>query len=213
MSEDTIKNGGWQCNIKYFDDYVIKTPKTEQEIREKVRRYLASKNQLEELEDRVKDMQEDWKNSIKLIKKKKLPLSLLAFPEFLSDGKIKQKKVVMLDELFLKLRKEKKIKELNELMLEILETIKEFWKYGLVDKTGKISSEFGVLGGKVVLIDFGELSDNKEIAEKQIRKLKWYENLAKYNGEEVANLFINLAKEKLTLEKLDELWGTNILNL
>src|SRR3989344_930943 len=32
-----LKNGGWQANVEYFKDYVIKTPKTEAEIKGKIK--------------------------------------------------------------------------------------------------------------------------------------------------------------------------------
>jgi hypothetical protein len=64
----------------------------------------------------------------------------------------------------------------------------------------------GMINEKIILIDTGELSDNKEIAKKQILKMKWPHKLQKYVGEEVAKMFKKIAKEHLTLKKLDELW-------
>jgi len=85
--------GGWQVNVEYFKDYVIKTPKTETEIKERITNYLKARGGINKLERRVRSMQKDWKYSLKLVVKKNIPMRLLGYPEFLEDGKIKQKKV------------------------------------------------------------------------------------------------------------------------
>lgn len=204
--EDKIKSGGWQCNVEYFKDYVIKTPKTEDQIKKRIGNYLESHNKLDELKKRVKDMQRDWKNSIDLINKKKLPLNFLANTEFLENGKIKQTRVIMLSYIFQELYDKNKIEELKLIINKTVDFIIKFWRYGLVEKTSKIGMEFGLMNNEIVLVDFGELSDEKKVAEKQVVELKWYKNLEKYLNKEIADLFIKFAKKKLTLKVLNENW-------
>ncbi len=48
----------------------------------------------------------------------------------------------------------------------------QLWRYGMHDKSGKVGSEFGLLNNKVMLIDFGELCENKKTVQKIITKKK-----------------------------------------
>jgi hypothetical protein len=208
-----IKKGGWQVNVEYFGDYVIKTPKTEKEIIIEVERYLIRKDNLEELDKRVKEMQEDWKTSLLLIKQKKIPLRLLGYPEFLNNGKIKQKRALILEDIFNNLKRENKIQEIERIIIKTLDLILELWKYGIVEKTSKIGQEMGIVNDEVILVDFGELSNRKDIAEKQILKKKWHKNLKEYCGQELADLFIKLAENKLTLETLNKVWDSKNQNI
>ncbi|MFH1501116.1 MAG: hypothetical protein ABIE22_04200 [archaeon] len=42
--------GGWQCWVDLYDNYVIKTPKSREEIKEEVEKFLRWKNKLGDLE-------------------------------------------------------------------------------------------------------------------------------------------------------------------
>ena len=70
------RKGGWQVNVEYFDDYVIKTPKTDSEMRETISRYLNHIGKPEQLDKRVKDMVEGWKNGIRILSEKKAPVRI-----------------------------------------------------------------------------------------------------------------------------------------
>ena len=61
--------GGWQCWVDVHRDYVIKTPKNREEIKEEVKKFLAWKNKLEGLDKRTNKMISDIKDSTKIIKK------------------------------------------------------------------------------------------------------------------------------------------------
>lgn len=41
------KKGGWQANVEFFEDYVIKTPKTEKEMRKKNRQNPQGQRRIE----------------------------------------------------------------------------------------------------------------------------------------------------------------------
>ena len=47
-------------------------------------------------------------------------------------------------------------------MNKAINFIIELWKYGIHEKTGKIGYEFGLMKNKIILIDFGEISENKK---------------------------------------------------
>ena len=113
---------------RIFEDYVIKTPKTESEIRETITRYLNSRGKIEELDKRVKDMQIGWIEGIKIISKSKIPLKMLGDLEFLKNGKIKQRKVIVLEEAWNELVKDGKIKEMKNLVDKTLKFIMKLWQ-------------------------------------------------------------------------------------
>lgn len=207
-----LRDGGWQVNVEYFDNHVIKTPKTEGEISKKIFKHLKSKNKLHKLKDTVIKMQNDWENSIEFVKNSNIPLEHLAFPEFLEDEKIKQVKVQMIEDKLTLLIKENNLKEINNLARKIYEFIFVLWSYGFNEKTYKLGTEFGILDDEIVLIDFGELSVDKEKVEKQIKEKKWsgLKYLKKYTSEEVEKIFTELAEEMLTIEKLNEVWESKI---
>lgn len=207
-----LRNGGWQVNVEYFDDYVIKTPKTKEETSNKISKHLEKKDKIHELEDTIDKIQNDWKSSIKIIKNSNIPLKYLAFPEFLKEGKIKQRKVDMLVYILNDLFKKNKFNEIEIIAKELYEFIWTLWSYGFNEKTYKIGTEFGILNDQMVLIDLGELSNNKEDVKKQIMKKKWsgLKIINLYAGEKSELIFKKLAEEMLTLEKLNEVWGSKL---
>jgi len=198
---------GWQAKIEYFKDYVIKTPKTELEIRESITKYLNSKGKIEELDKRVKDMQTGWIEGLRIISKAKIPLKMLGYLEFLEKGKIKQRRVRVLEEVWNELVKNEKIEEMKILVDKTLEFIIELWKYGIHEKTGKIGYEFGLMGKDIILIDFGEICENQNTAEKQITKKYWEKSINEYCTKEVANYLNMKATKMLTIANLNKNWG------
>ncbi len=61
MKNNLLKNGGWQANVRYFKNYVIKTPKTEEEIRKHITQHYQ--NDVARIEEKIKKLKFDWKNS------------------------------------------------------------------------------------------------------------------------------------------------------
>jgi hypothetical protein len=198
---------GWQANIEYFEDYVIKTPKTEPEIRETITRYLSSIGKIAELDKRVKDMQEGWRRGLEIISKVKIPSKMLGYIELLDGGKIKQKRVRVLEEVWNELVKKRKIEEMKILVDKTLEFIIELWKYGIHETTGKIGYEFGLMGKDIILIDFGELSQKENTAEKQIINKYWEKSITKYCAKEVVDYFNQKALKVLTIANLKKNWN------
>jgi len=200
---------GWQANIEYFEDYVIKTPKTKSEIQKEITRYLNSIGKIEELDKRTKDMQDGWKRGIELISKSKIPLKMLGYIEFLEEGRIKQKRVRVLEEIWDELVNGGKIEEMQKIVDQALLFIIELWRYGIHETTGKIGYEFGLMGEDIILIDFGELSEKKSTAEKQIKKKYWEKNVTKNCAKEATNYFNEQAQKVLTIDNLNKNWGQN----
>jgi len=201
---------GWQANIEYFKDYVIKTPKTEPEIRETITKYLNSVGKIEELNKRVTDMQVGWSEGLKIISKVKIPLKMLGYPEFLKEGKIKQRRVCVLEQVWNDLVENKKTDEMKKLVDKTLKFVIELWKYGIHEKTGKIGYEFGLMGKNIILIDFGEICNDKNIAEKQITKKYWEKSINKHCRKEVSDYFNMKAMNVLTIDNLNKNWNIKI---
>jgi len=155
----------------------------------------------------VKKMQEDWQEGIRIIGEKNIPKKMLGNLEVLDDGTIKQTKVSVLQDVWAELYEAGKIDEMKAVMEKTVDFIVELWKYGVHEKTFKVGYEFGLMDGEIVLIDFGELGDEKRVPEKQIQKKMWIKQMVKYSCQEVLDCFNKLADEKFTLEVLNENWG------
>lgn len=208
MSKTKLRNGGWQANIKYFENYVIKTPKTKEQIRKKISKHYKNKN---ELEVKIKKLKIDWKNSIKIIKSGKVPLNLVAYPEFIEGGKIKQKRVEMLEEEFNKFMKNKNFKKTKKLVDKVIDFIITLWSYGVHEITFKFYTEMGLLDGKIVLVDIGELTDSKELVKKQLLKgNKKLEDLRQHHHDKVLDYYQDQIKKRLTVNLLDKVWKSRI---
>ena len=211
MVNRILKKGGWQTNIKYFKNYVIKTPKTEQEIRERITPHYERIGDIPRIKEKIKKLKSDWINSVKIVKSGIIPLELLAFPEFLRDGKIKQKRVKMLSEEFEELISANKLKESKRLVDKVIEFILNLWSYGVHEVTFKFYTEMGLLNGNIVLVDIGELTDDKEVVKRQLIKgYKKLEDLRKYHHDKILNYYQDQIKKKLTIDKLNKVWDSKI---
>lgn len=201
-----IRKGGWQCWVDLYDSYVIKTPKNRAEIKQEVEKFLKWKNKLEELNERTDKMLFDVKNSAKIIKKSKIPKRLLADLEFLENGKIKQKKVLVLEETLKKLKGIEKLKLIDKVAKFLL----ELWKYGIHEKTFKFFSNLGIDKNKIVLIDVFELTSNKNKVLKQIRKRKWTkpEKFQKHLSTKQIDYLIKKLDKTFTEKNLEKFWRT-----
>lgn len=201
-----LRSGGWQINVEYSNDYVIKIPKTRDEISNKISKYLHAKGKISELKERIDTLDKDWKNSLDILSRKNIPDYMLGYPEFLSGGRIKQKRAIIIEDALKDFYKDNRMKDIYNTIEKTLDFVKELWKYGVHEKTGKICFEFGLLGDNIILIDFGELTDKKEVVEKQIRNRKWEKSTKRHLPPEIADYFNKRASEKLTLDTLDKNW-------
>ncbi|MEK6933171.1 MAG: hypothetical protein AABW56_05270 [Nanoarchaeota archaeon] len=209
MANKSLNNGGWQANIKYFNNYVIKTPKTEKEIRAHITPHYQ--HDVARIEEKIRKLKNDWKNSIKIVKSGRVPLELFAFPEFLKGGKIKQRRVKMLSDEFEELISTNKLKEAKKLVDKVIDFILILWSYGVHEITFKFYSEMGLLDGNIVLVDIGELTDDKEVVVRQILKgHKKLEELRKYHHNEILNYYQEQIKKKLTIKKLNLIWSSKL---
>ncbi|MAG39351.1 hypothetical protein CMI41_00065 [Candidatus Pacearchaeota archaeon] len=198
--------GGWQFWVDLYDDYVIKTPKNRNEIKEEVEKFLRWKNKLDELNERTDKMIFDIKNATKIIKKSKIPKRYLANIEFLEDGKIKQKRVKSLDGVLKKLSKKQRL----ELIDKIAKFLLEMWKYGIHEYTYKVFSNLGLKKERIVFIDPFEITSNKNKVLKQIKKQKWAkpEKYQKHLSDNEIDYLMTKLKKTFTQKNLNKYWKT-----
>ena len=204
--EQNKRLGGWQCWVDLYKDHVIKTPKSREEIKEKIEKFLRWKNKLDELDKRTDKMISDIRNSTKIIKKLKIPKKYLADLEFLEEGKIKQKKVIPLDEFLRNLDEKRRFVLIDKIMKFLL----KLWSYGIHEKTFKLFSNLGIDKGRIVLIDVFEITSNKAKVLKQIKKGSWKktDKYKKYLSEKEIDYLIKKMNQTLTKKNLDKYWKT-----
>jgi len=199
---------GWQMWVELYGDHVIKTPKFRKEIEKSVRKYLKWIGKPEELKLRVDRGIKDVHKSLHIINQSKIPKKYLAYPEFLEKGRIKQKRVKVVGDELIRLIDLKKKKEAYKLIDKSVKFFMFLWEYGFHEKTFKITSNFGIDGNQIVLIDFLELEGNKKKVEKKLRKKSWhkYKKLSKNYPEEVIEYYIKKADENFTISNLNKFW-------
>ena len=196
--------GGWQFWVDLHDTYVIKTPKSRDDIKEKVEKFLRWKNKLDELDERTNKMILDIKNATKIIKKSKIPRKYLAELEFLENGKIKQKRVKPLDEVLKKLNKKERLKLIDKIAKFLL----GLWGYGIHENTYKFFSNLGLEKERVVFIDPFEITSNKNKVLRQIKKQKWAkpEKYQKHLSEDEVDYLMKTLNKTFTEENLNKFW-------
>ena len=203
-----IKDGGWQVNVEYEGDYVIKTLKTPKEIKKKIAKHFERSGELKKLDNKIKALLSDWQEAVSIVKSGVVPLDLLANPEFLGDNKVKQQKVVMLSEVFQDLVSKGEMSKAKKLVDKVIDFIITLWTFGVHEKTFKFYTEMGLLNDNIVLVDFGELTDKKEKVIKQITKdNKKLEKLRKYHHDKILDYYQEQIRKRLTVDTLEKNWG------
>ena len=206
------RKGGWQVWVDFYPNYVIKTPKTKKEIKERIIPYLKSIGKTNEIEKQSEKMIEDMKKSIKIIKNNKIPKHFIGNAEFLKKGQIKQDRIISLEEYLIKLSIENKIKEAKKIIDKVIKTIQTLWKYGIHEKTFKFNQNFGIHNSKIILMDFLEITNNQIKVKKQLAKKPWekIKDFEKNMSEKILDYWIEQANKNLTLKNLNKLWKNNL---
>ncbi len=207
MKERKLVSGGWQANIEYFEDYVIKTPKTTEEISRKVSRYLEPLGRISELDFRIKKMQDGWQAGLDIISRGKIPARMLGNIKIIDGGKIRQKRAFTVQDILEDLYSAGKREEARKIVEKVLDFIVDLWKYGVYEHTSKIGNQFGLVEDEVILLDFGELREDRGLAKKQIGDKKWVKQMTKYSSQEVLDCFSEQIDKKLTLDVFDKNWA------
>jgi len=155
----------------------------------------------------IKEANEDRNFATEYFKKNKSAHELLGNPRFTLEGII-QDKVVSFRKLFRKSYSENK-----NLIDKYINFTFDCWKNGFADKIYNIDRNFGIdRNGKIILMDFFEITTKKEDLQKTIEIERWkksafykhrlYGKLKKYYAERMKN--------NLTIENLNRYWGLKL---
>ena len=208
-----LRKEGWQFKIDYHKDYVIKTPKTYAEIRKSVSNYLKfiGKSQKEELDRLTNKAINDYNTSLKIIKKSNVPKSLLGDITFLKNGKIKQKRAVVLGTRIKNLIKKDKTNEIKLLIDKYIILTLELWKYGIYEKVYNFTINNGIIKNKIVLLDLFELTKDIKLIKKQLKNRTWERAYhMKYVLKEIVPYFKREARKNFTYKNFNKLWESNL---
>ena len=200
---------GWQCFVEIEGNNVIKRIKTKEEVSKKVKEYLMFKNSLELLEERAEKVYSDIKNSLKVVEESRIPKAYLANAE-INNNTIKQDKVVLIGDKISELLNENRTEEAEKLVTTLADFIIELWRYKIHEYNYKFYSNYGLdKNGNIVLIDFLEITNDKEKVRKHITNKKW-DNPERYLHKiniKIANFFVKILNKRLTLDNLEKNWG------
>lgn len=199
---------GWQSKVEFYNDYVIKRLKSLQEVKNTIEEYLKHKNELRKLDETVKRTIKLTKESLKIIKKTNAPKSYFGNPEFLENNKIKQKRAILMSDALKNLVNQSKINDAKKLIDKYIKLILKLWEYKIHELNYKIYSNYGIINDEVILIDFLEITKNKEKVVEYIAKKKWKnkEDLKKRIPFELIEYYIQKMDKNITLNNLEKFW-------
>jgi len=131
--------------------------------------------------------------------------ALLAHPKIESDRSYSQDKVLILEQYIPSHTLEENKKIIDLYANHILET----WKNGFSDKIFNFTHNCGIdARGKIVLVDFNEITFNKEEVRSLINKQRWLHAFSStyhlsFNNKGLWKYYKEVMAEKITSENLD----------
>lgn len=102
-----------------------------------------------------------------------------------------------------------------ELAVQLFEAyadlLEHMWSYGLSETSFNLMWNAGVdSSGRVVLLDFGELTADKDVVATQIRTQAWMQQYVfRYLKPELSAHLARIFNERLTIKRLDAVWDSN----
>lgn len=133
--------------------------------------------------------------------------SFLGSPDFKNGGDYEQDKVSPLREILKKGNDNE-----NKKLLGVYATLtKKLWGYGFADTVFNFTVNNGVYdNGKMIQLDFGEITTDKEKVKEMIVKKRWLQSSSykRLHSEELKQYYAELMESELTETELEKLWGT-----
>ncbi len=143
---------------------------------------------------------------LKKLEKTNFDFSTIGNPVFVDKDTYIQNRFILVKDF---LRDQVKFEKFVE---EYIEQIKYFWSYGFADIVFNFTINNGISEiGEIVLFDFNEITDDKELVLKTIQKHKWVnQHSVKFHlRNEQRSYFKNKMSEEITAENLELLWNKN----
>ena len=138
----------------------------------------------------IKDMKRKADVSFEILKKVNLLQEWMANPRFINKYDFEQDKVIPLHDVFDNLD----TNEIKNIINQFIELNKKLMSFGIIDKSFNITKNYGLNNKKeIVLIDIGELFDDKDLIDKQIKNRVWEKSYVggMIKNKEAQEYFIN----------------------
>jgi hypothetical protein len=201
---------GQGAQFKVFDvgSQVRKVPNNKPEVLEVLRSWDTKSTNIA-LEKEANMLINDRTESIEKIRKSKVDLSIIGNPKFLSNGEILQDKVVILGDAL----ERSEEKEWKKLIDGYIDNIFLQWRYGFADRIFNFTVNNGVTKqGEIVLIDFCEITFDKDRVLSHINYKKWESSAAlrwHIKDEKLKQYFLEQMDNRVTKEALEKNWNYN----
>jgi len=151
----------------------------------------------------IQKANQDREFATKFFSKNKINFSILGNPDFIPTG-VEQDKVIPLRKLFGQSEKEDK-----KLVDKYVECVFSCWREGFADRIYNIDNNFGLnKNGKMVLLDFFEITLDKSEVKKEIEIKRW-EKAAWYKyriPKRVKKYYKEKLEKNLTPQNLNKYW-------
>ena len=129
-----------------------------------------NKDSLFEIPYFIKDVKRKADESFEILKRVNIPQEWMANPRFINKYDFEQDKVQPLHKVFEELDSE----GIKKIIDQFIEFNLKLLNLGIIDKGFNITKNYGINNdGQIVLIDTGELFDDKELITKQIKNRGW----------------------------------------
>lgn len=138
----------------------------------------------------IKDMKRKADESFNILKRVSIPQEWMANPKFINKYDFEQDKVIPLHDVFDNLD----TNEIKNIIDQFIELNKKIMSLGIIDKSFNITKNYGLNNKKeIVLIDIGELFDDKNLIDKQIKNRVWEKSYVggMIKNKEAKEYFIN----------------------
>lgn len=202
---ETKRDGGWQYRVRYRGCRVEKRPKSAVEIAAiilscNVRHYLLHPRALLSEVQQIRRLRRE---SVETLKRVPVDRSLLADVRF--DGRrVIQDRAVPIQERL----EGTDTAERRSVLDRCIDCLFECWKQGFCDASYSFADNYGVLDGRVVLIDIGELQFSKETVARGIADRPWLDSYTDQWLPPADRDYLRSKMERrITTGRLDELWG------
>ena len=109
-----------------------------------------------------------------------------------------------------KLIKERKIAKAKQLIDQYMKLVLELWKYGIHEKITNFTKNNGVINNKMVLLDFGELTNDTKIIIHRLQEKKWQQAWSFRHDlpKELMPYYAHKAEQTFTINNFKKYWKT-----
>lgn len=189
---------GLQYHVFLVDeDAVKKFPKNRDEMVETIRDWETREEKVEDLVDKG---QKRRRKAVRKLKDSYLPVEEIFGITGFDGEKVLQRRMTPVNDF--------DGKSLEEIMDDYINLLEEMWRHGVGDTIYNFTINNGYRDGEIFQMDLGEIVFEKERVSQEVKDQKWLEkwSYSEDLDEEEQEIFREKASEKLTVERLEEIW-------